>query len=100
MDQRAGHGCPGEVLTLSVDVRSVGLSSAPSVSVAYLGAAGQVLQTVNLISVPRVTDGFASLEKVVTVPAGVTAVRIVLAGFSATDTRTAGTVTFDDVRLE
>jgi hypothetical protein len=91
---------PGEVLTLSVDAQSVGLSSSPTVSLAYLGATGQVLETIGMLSVPRITDGFATLEQVLTVPAGVAAVRIVLAGFSATDVRTSGTVTFDDVRLE
>jgi hypothetical protein len=91
---------PGEALTLSVDVKSVGLSSSPTVSLAYLGAAGQVLQTVSLLSVPRVTEGYATLEQALTVPAGVTAVRIILTGFSATDLRTTGTLTFDDVRLE
>jgi hypothetical protein len=35
----------------------------------------------------------------VTIPAGVTQVRVVLTGFTPTDTATAGTVTFDDVGL-
>lgn len=34
-----------------------------------------------------------------TIPAGVTQVRVVLTGFSAADTATAGTVTFDDIGL-
>jgi hypothetical protein len=89
----------GELLSLSVDVRSQGLSSAPGVGLAYLGPAGELLNTVNLLNLPRLTDGFASLEQVVTIPSGVTEVRIVLYGFNATDLRTSGTVTFDNVVL-
>jgi M6 family metalloprotease-like protein len=90
---------PGELLDLRVLVSSAGMSSAPSVGLAYLGSAGKVLDTVRLLQVPLVTDGFATLEKSVTVPKGVTEVRIVLSGFAATDLATAGTVTFDDVGL-
>jgi hypothetical protein len=89
----------GELLTLSVDVRSQGLSSAPSVGLAYLGPAGQLLNSASLLSVPRVTDGFAALEKTLTIPDGVTQIRVVLTGFAPTDLRTAGTVTFDNVTL-
>jgi hypothetical protein len=35
----------------------------------------------------------------VTLPPGVVQVRVVLFGFSPTDLRTAGTVTFDDIGL-
>jgi hypothetical protein len=91
---------PGESLTLSVDVASVGLSSAPTIGLAYLGSAGQVLSVANLISVPTATSGFTTLQQTLTVPANVAQVRIVLTGFSATDLRTSGTVTFDNVRLE
>jgi hypothetical protein len=91
---------PGETLTLSVDVAAVGLSSAPSVGLAYLGSAGEVLSVVSLISVPTATSGFTNLSQSLTVPANVAQLRIVLTGFSATDLRTSGTVTFDNVRLE
>jgi hypothetical protein len=91
---------PGELLTLSVDATCVGLSSAPSVGLVYLGAAGEVLGAVSLISLPKVTNGLITVQQVLTVPANVTALRIVLTGFSATDIRTAGTATFDNVRLE
>ncbi len=91
---------PGESLTLSVDVSSVDLSSAPSVGVVYLGSAGEVLSIVNLVSVPTATAGFTTLQQVLTVPQGVAALRIVLTGFSPTEIHTTGTVTFDDVRLE
>jgi len=89
----------GELLTLSADVRSVGLSSAPSIGLAYLGPAGELLGKVTLLTAPLATSGFASLEKTFSVPAGVTSLRIVLTGFSATDTQTKGTVTFDDIGL-
>jgi hypothetical protein len=89
----------GEVLTLNVDVRCTSLSSAPSVGVVYLGAAGELLSKVTLLTAPLTTSGFAALEKTFSVPAGVASVRIVLTGFSATDLRTAGTVTFDDIGL-
>jgi hypothetical protein len=64
-----------------------------------LGAAGQVLDTVKLITAPLATSGFATLEERVTIPAGVAEVKVVLTGFAPTDTSTAGTVTFDDVGL-
>jgi hypothetical protein len=89
----------GELLTLSVDVRSQGLSSAPTVGLAYLGPAGQLLNHASLLNVPRVTDAFAAFQKDLTVPDGVTAIRVVLTGFAPTDLRTAGTVTFDNVAL-
>ena len=55
--------------------------------------------TVRLIEVPLATTGFTTLEQPVTLPPGVAQVRVVLFGFAPTDTRTAGTVTFDDVGL-
>jgi hypothetical protein len=90
---------PGEVLDLRVTVAADGLSSAPGAGLTYLGSAGQVLDTVRLIRVPLATDGLATLERSVTPPPGVVKVRVVLFGFAATDLRTAGTVTFDDVGL-
>jgi hypothetical protein len=41
----------------------------------------------------------ATLESVVTLPPGVAQLRVVLFGFSPTDLRTAGSVTFDDIGL-
>jgi serine protease AprX len=88
---------PGELLTVSVDVSCVRLSSAPSLSLAYLGPAGELLNTVKVLTAPLATTGFATLSSEVQVPLNVTSVRLVLAGFSPTDTRTAGTVIFDNV---
>jgi hypothetical protein len=89
----------GEVLSLRASVRAEALSSAPSIGLAYLGPAGDLLKTVSVATAPLRTDGFAVLDKVVTIPAGVAEVRVVLSGFAATDLATRGTVTFDDVGL-
>jgi hypothetical protein len=88
---------PGEVLTLAVDVRSDKLSSAPTVGLAYLGTAGQVLNTVKVLTAPLTSTGFATLSAQVQVPANVTSAQLVLTGFAPTDTKTTGTVTFDNV---
>jgi hypothetical protein len=82
-----------------MSVKSVSASSAATAGLAYLGAAGNVLQTINLITAPLTTSGFSVLQQTVTIPAGVTQVRVKLSGFAPTDTRTSGTVTFDDVGL-
>jgi hypothetical protein len=87
---RRGQDCP----TLFMGGRE-----APAVGLAYLGATGQVLDTVKVLTAPLTTDGFAAWEQTVTIPAGVAKVRVVLIGFSATDLHTAGTVIFDDVGL-
>jgi PKD repeat protein len=89
----------GETLDLVVSVKAEGASSPASAGLAYLGAMGQVLDTVKLITAPLTTQGFATLEKTVTIPAGVAEVKVVLSGFAPTDLSTAGTVTFDDVGL-
>jgi hypothetical protein len=90
---------PGEVLTFSASISAVNASSAATAGLVYLGAAGNVLQTLNLITAPLTTTGFAKLEQAVTIPAGVTQVRVKLVGFSPADLRTSGTVRFDEVGL-
>jgi len=90
---------PGETLELVSDVRSTGLSSAPTAGLVYLDSIGQVLGTVRLLTAPLQTQGFTTLEQAATVPPGVAQVRVVLTGFAPTDVATAGTVTFDDVGL-
>jgi hypothetical protein len=89
----------GETLDLEVSVESHDASSAPSVGLAYLGAAGDVIDRVTLITAPLDTSGFVTLAREVTIPAGVAEVKIVLTGFAPTDTSTSGTVIFDDVGL-
>lgn len=90
---------PGQDLTLRVSVNVSGASSAPTAGLAYLGPTGTVLSTVSILTGPLTTAGYQVLDGIVTVPSGVASVRIVLVGFSPTDTATAGTVTFDDVGL-
>jgi hypothetical protein len=90
---------PGETLSLVASVRATGMSSAPSVGLALLGPAGDLLRTLTVATVPRTTVGVVQVDEVVTVPAGVAQVRIVLAGFGPTDVRTSGTVVFDDIGL-
>jgi hypothetical protein len=90
---------PGETYDLTAAVKAVGVSSAASVGLAYLGAAGQVLNRATVLTAPLATQGFAALEKAVTIPSGVAQVRVTLAGFAPTDLATAGTVTFDDIGL-
>ena len=89
----------GETLDLVTSVKSSGLSSAPTVGLAYLGAAGQLLKTVVVLTAPLSTVGFKALEQTVTIPTGVAQVRVVLTGFSPLDTATRGSVSFDDVGL-
>jgi immune inhibitor A len=87
----------GEVVDVAASVKADGLSSAPSLGLVYLGAAGQVLDRVKVLTAPLQTDGFRVLEQAVTIPPLVTEVRVVLTGFAPTDLATRGTVTFDDV---
>ena len=87
----------GETLHVSAQVASSGASSAGSLAVAYLGPTGEVLETVSLLTAPLVTDGFELAASTVRIPAGVTQVRLVLAGFAPTDLETSGSVSYDDV---
>jgi len=90
---------PGEVLTFAVSIQATGASSAATAGLVYLGAAGNVLSTVNLVTAPLTTSGFTKLQQSVTIPGNVSSVRVKLTGFAPTDTRTAGTVKFDGVGL-
>lgn len=90
---------PGQALDFIVSVKSSGASSSATAGLVYLGAAGAVLDTVNLVSAPLTSSGFAALEKSVNVPLGVTGVRIRLVGSAPTDLSTSGTVLFDAVGL-
>ena len=59
-----------------------------------------MLNTVKVLTAPLTTNGaFQTLSQTLVVPANVTSLRIVLAGFAPTDTRTKGTVSFDNVGL-
>jgi hypothetical protein len=89
----------GESLSFSVSVKAAGASSAATAGLVYLGTAGQVLNTITLMTAPLTTAGFNKLEQLITIPQGVAEVRVKLVGFAPTDTATAGTVTFDEVEL-
>ena len=90
---------PGTVLDFEAALDTTSLSSPASAGLTYLNALGGVVGRVTLATAPLSTAGFATLEQVVTVPAGVAQVRVVLTGFAATDLATAGTTSFDDVGL-
>lgn len=89
----------GDVLSLRASVATTGMSSAPSIGLAYLGPTGELLETLTVLTAPLRTEGFAVLDEVVTVPKGASQLRVVLAGFAVTDVRTKGTIVFDDVGL-
>jgi hypothetical protein len=76
------------------------LSSAPSLNVLLVDATGKVLSTVAGISTTLITTaGTQEVLGEITVPTGITQVRIQLTGFAPTDTKTTGTVWFDDIWL-
>lgn len=88
----------GQTYNLAMTVKTQGLSSAPSLQVTYLDAAGAVLSKVAGITTSITGDSAAQqVLGQITVPAGVTQVRLVLTGFSATDLNTRGTAWFDDI---
>ncbi|HEX7256180.1 MAG TPA: S8 family serine peptidase [Gaiellaceae bacterium] len=90
---------PGAVMDLEVSVLATGTSSPASAGLVYLGPVGEVVGRASLITAPLLTLGFATLEQAATIPAGVTAVQVVLTGFAPTDLATGGTTTFDAVGL-
>jgi hypothetical protein len=79
-------------------VQAQNLSSAPALSVQYLNAVGEVVGTVTGIA--TTINGTTGLQQVlgqVSIPAGVSQVRLKLLAFSPTDLTTRGTVYFDDI---
>jgi hypothetical protein len=91
---------PGETLDLALTLRTQNLSSAPRLQVTYLDAVGRVLNTVTGIATNLTGDNAATqVLGRVTIPTGVSQVRLVLTGFSPTDLATRGTVWFDDIWL-
>jgi M6 family metalloprotease-like protein len=89
----------GQTLDFEVSVNALNASSAATGGLVYLGPLGNVIDTVRLVTAPLTTQGFQVLESSVTIPAGVSSVRVSLKGFSPADLATAGTVRFDDVGL-
>jgi hypothetical protein len=88
----------GGTYNLAMTVKTQGLSSSPSLNVTFLNAAGSVVSTVTGITTSVTGTGAAQqVLGQVTIPAGITQVRLKLVGFSPTDLTTGGTVWFDDV---
>ncbi len=88
----------GETYDLAMTVTTKGVSSAPSLQVEYLSAVGGVVSKVSAITTKVGADGVAQqVLGTITVPAGVTQVRLSLVGFNPTDLNTRGTIWFDDV---
>jgi hypothetical protein len=88
----------GETYDLAMTLTSQGLSSAPSLQVSYLNAAGTLISKITAISTN--ISGNTPAQQVlgqITVPPGATQMRLVLTGFSATDPATHGSVWFDDI---
>lgn len=90
---------PGEMLTLAVTARSDNTSSPATAELVYLDATGNALCLFTALTAPRTTGGFATVQQLITIPAGVAQVRIVLRGFAPNDVATAGAVTFDEIGL-
>lgn len=89
---------PGQTYQLAMTVTAQNLSSAPSLQMVYLDAAGTVLNKVGGITT-SITGSVPAQQVLgtVTIPAGATQVRLAVTGFSATDLATKGTVWIDDV---
>lgn len=91
---------PGQAYNLSMTVSTSDASTAPAMQVVYLDAVGNVLNTTTGISTSVTGTSVAKLVLgKITVPQGVSSVRLKLLGFSPTDLSTGGTVYFDDVWL-
>jgi serine protease AprX len=91
---------PGTALDLAVSMQATGTSSPAAAGLVYLGALGNVLGEATVVTAPWLSSaGFVQLERAVTIPAGVTQVRVVLSGFAPTDVAAAGAVAFDEVGL-
>ncbi|HEY0604194.1 MAG TPA: CARDB domain-containing protein [Herpetosiphonaceae bacterium] len=91
---------PGQTYNLAMTIKTQSLSSAPSLQITYLDAAGTVLNKVSGIAT-TITGSSAAQQVLgqIVVPAGVSQVRVTLIGFSPLDTATRGTVWIDDVWL-
>jgi hypothetical protein len=88
---------PGQTLNVAAAVSTVGVSTSPVVQVVYLDATGHILNTINAITSNfSGSCGAQQLLGQITVPQGVSQLRIKLAGFNPTDPATRGTVYFDD----
>lgn len=90
---------PG-VFDLAVTIKTVGASSSPSVQLQFLNTLGAVTSTVTALAPTLIgTNSATQLIGTVTIPTGISSVRVVLVGFAPADVSRMGTVYFDDVWL-
>lgn len=91
---------PGGTYGLAMTVITQAASSAPSLRVEYLDVTGQLVTTVTGLASGLAGDSAATqVVGEITVPEGVTQLRLTLLGFAPTDPHTTGVVWFDDVWL-
>ena len=91
----------GTVYDLAMTVTAVSApTAAPSLRVSLLGPTGTVTSAITALAAPAGgTTAATQLIGQVTIPAGVSQIRLVLAGFAPADLRPTGTVWFDDLWL-
>lgn len=91
----------GTVYDLAMTVTAVNApTAAPSLQVSLLGPTGTVTGALTALAAPAGgTAGATQLLGQITIPPGVSQIRLVLSGFAPTDLRPAGTVYFDDIWL-
>lgn len=91
----------GQTYQLAMTIKTQAVSSAPRIQITYLDALGNILNTVTGLTTNLTgSNPFQQVMSQVTIPAGVSQVRLILTGFSPTDLRTQGTIWIDDVRFE
>jgi len=91
----------GTVYDLAMTVTAVNApTAAPSLRVSLLGPTGTVTSAITALAAPAGgTSAATQLIGQVTIPAGVSQIRLILAGFAPADLRPAGSVWFDDIWL-
>ena len=90
----------GTVYDLAMTVTPVNApTAAPSLRVSLLGPTGTVTSAITALAAPAGGTTATQLIGQVTIPTGVSQIRLVLAGFAPADLRPAGTVWFDDIWL-
>jgi hypothetical protein len=91
---------PGQLYNLAMQISTAGLSSAPRLQVVYLNAMGNVIgQVTGIVTNITGTSAVQEVAGQITIPPGVSQVKVVLVGFSPTDLKTQGTVWFDEIWL-
>ncbi len=89
---------PGQTYDLAMTVSTVSASSSPSISVSYLDATGMVLgKSVGIATTLTGSSAARQVTGAITVPSGVSSVRLTLTGFAPTDLTPSGSAWFDDL---